>query len=116
MRSSIRPNRIKADDYITQQRIGAGQFGEVEKCEHKESTKIYAIKTIFVPEFYKDAIEEQAINMMKSNSDYVLEVFDHFYDESITSYVIVTPYYKHGSLSTLMENDWELDELYLFIY
>lgn len=33
--SSLRPTRVKADEYITKERIGAGQFGEVEKCEHK---------------------------------------------------------------------------------
>ncbi len=53
---------------------------------------------------------------MKSNSDYVLEVYDYFYDDTISSFVIVTPYYKHGSVSTLMDKEWELDELYLFIY
>ena len=40
--------------------------------------------------------------MLKSNSEYVLDLFDSFYDTDIGSYVLVTPYYKMGSFETLM--------------
>jgi hypothetical protein len=36
--------------------------------------------------------------MIKTNSEYVLELNDHFYDESLSAYVLVTPYYKLGSV------------------
>lgn len=47
--------------------------------------------------------------MIKSNSEYVLELVDHFYDNFLRSYVLVTPYYKMGSFERIMNRDWEVD-------
>lgn len=69
-----------------------------------------------MPKLYIENIEEEANNMIKSNSEYVLELIDHFYDDNLSSYILVTPYYKMGSFETLMKKDWELDELFLFFY
>lgn len=44
-----------------------------------------------------DSIEDEAKNMLKTKSEYVLELIDHFYDEELGSYILVTPYYKMGS-------------------
>lgn len=103
MMSSVEHSRKKDEEYIRKEIIGKGSFGEVEKCEHKESNKIYAVKTIQVPKLYLDNIEEEANNMIKSNSEYVLELVDHFYDDYLGSYILVTPYYKMGSFDTLMK-------------
>ncbi len=56
--------------------------------------------------------------MIKANSDYVLELYDHFYDDNLSSYVIVTPYCKMGGFDKIMKmkKEWELDELLLFFY
>lgn len=54
--------------------------------------------------------------MIKANSEYVLELVDHFYDYDLQSYVLVTPYYKMGSFEKLMSRNWEVDELLLFFY
>lgn len=37
------------------------------------------------------------------NSEYILELVDSFYDESLGSYILITPYYKNGSLEQLMK-------------
>lgn len=47
--------------------------------------------------------------MKNSNSEYVLELVDHFYDYKLRSYVLVTPYYKLGSFEKIMNKGWELD-------
>ena len=54
--------------------------------------------------------------MIKAQSEYVLELVDSFYDYDIGSYILVTPYYKMGSFDTLMNQEWEYEELLLFFY
>ena len=54
--------------------------------------------------------------MLRAQSEYVLELFDSFYDTDIGSYVLVTPYYKLGSFETEMNSEWDFDALLLFFY
>ena len=116
MNSTLKATRSKEKEYIIKEMIGRGSFGEVEKCEHKESSKIYAVKTIKIEKIYIESIQDEATNMLKAKSEYVLELFDHFYDDDLGSYIIITPYYRNGSFETLMSKDWEFEELLLFFY
>jgi hypothetical protein len=51
--------------------------------------------------------------MASIESDYTLQLIDHFYDKNITSFILVTPFYKMGSFDLIMNNKeqkiWSLD-------
>ena len=54
--------------------------------------------------------------MIKCNSEYVLELVDHFYDEDLGAYILVTPLCKMGALDSLMKKEWDFDELLLLFF
>lgn len=54
---------------------------------------------------------------MKSvQSDYSLQLYDHFFEEKNAQYIFVMPFCKLGSLEKKMNHDWTLDEILLFLY
>ena len=54
--------------------------------------------------------------MVKAQSEYVIDLIDSFYDTDIGSYILITPYYKHGSFDNFINQNWSFDELLLFFY
>lgn len=69
-----------------------------------------------VNRLYLDAIEEEAKTMRMIDSQYVLQLNDSFYDDSLGSYILVTPYYKLGSFEQMTNKDWDFDDAILFFY
>ena len=49
--------------------------------------------------------------MKTAHSDFTMELIDHFYDEDYQngSYIFVMPFYKKGSLTEIIRNDWKQD-------
>lgn len=62
-----------------------------------------------VNRLYLDAIEEEAKTMRMINSEYVLYLNDSFYDDTLGSYILVTPYYKLGSFEQMMTKEWDFE-------
>jgi serine/threonine protein kinase len=64
-------------------KLGSGTFGSVEKSIWRKNGKLYAVKSIDnVGLMNVDKIQEEANNMLRTSSDYTLELVDHFHDQT----------------------------------
>ena len=96
---TIDNSRSKEQLYRCIRSIGSGSFGDVELCERKEDGRLFAIKSLMANNpMMVDGIKQEVQSMLGMNSPYVIELIDHFYDEKLSSYIIVMPFYSHGSL------------------
>lgn len=63
-----------------------------------------------------DRIQEEANNMLRTSSDYTLQLIDHFHDQNENMYIFIMPICKSGSLTSKMFEKWSLENILLFMY
>lgn len=91
------------EEIVKLETLGEGVSGSVNKCIHKHTGTLFALKTIPVdanPQIQEQILRELSINRTCS-SDYIVQYYGAFMDEAHSCISIAMEYCEGGSLDTL---------------